>query len=76
MRVLLGLLRSFLPTRPAKLLALLRRYESEAAPKGGPRDVNGNGPMTPPSDAALGHVEEGIARAIAVRARLAACKPA
>ena len=54
-----------------KLLALLRRYESEAAREEA-REMSLALIDDAALDAALGHVEEGIARAIAVRSRLAA----
>ena len=54
-----------------KLLALLRRYESEAAREEA-REMSMAMVDDAALDAALGHVEEGIARAIAVRSRLAA----
>ncbi|HMB10913.1 MAG TPA: hypothetical protein VKP01_09970, partial [Saliniramus sp.] len=54
-----------------KLLALLRRYESEAAREEA-REMTLHLIDDAALDMALGHVEEGIARAIAYRSRLAA----
>ncbi len=59
------------PDEAGKLLALLRRYESEAAREEA-RAMSLALIDDAALDAALGHVEQGIARAIAVRTRLAA----